>query len=559
MKLKKWLAVLFPVFLFFICEMGHMQSFSRFRDFLAHSFGVALFDIILLAAFFGILVLITKRVYIAAIIEGTIFFAISVVEYYKFNISGTHFTVPDLAMTTNIGDITQFANLSFNWVLLCCFLLLALYIFLLFYSKARLDIATKKGVPLFCAGLFALCTIIIVPTVFQPVSACFGIENDRDSRSSSGSEYFDDNQLIASFILSANEQVKNIVKKPKAYGKEAINQLMQDDGVPSFGSKTPNVVFIMSESFADLRQLGTADIPEDAYSVYDRLKEQGASIPVSVPTFGGQTVRTEFELLFGLPVKALNNAPVPHKLLNKDTNYETFAKLYQEKGYHTTYIHPFSSTFYGRDEYYKNYGFEQLLFEEDFPEGTERFRSYISDAAALQQVKNTMQKTAGPDYIYLTTMQNHQPYSEAGRPETEVYLEGIRESQQALMDFVQWMRSQPEETVVVFVGDHFPCFTKDNQTYNQQVLEDAVYHQTALVFSNIGISLERSTEVSAFYLPHMVYSALFGADTPYVNTMLSFMQQYPVYGVSLNSAHQSIELDMLTYDRTVGKQYSVLP
>lgn len=552
---KKGLVAGFPLVLFFLCELGHLQSVPRLFSFIVDNFAVMLFDLVIISALFAVLSLLLKRVFLAAAAEGLVFMTLSAVEYYKFTVSGTHFSLADLAMTTNVADLTQFANLQFNLVLVVCILLLAGYLWLLFKAKVRINLHLKFRALTAAAGALVLAVFVAVPSVFNPVCAVFGVENQPLSSDLDGGE-FDNNNLIASLVVSANNQVASMVKKPDGYSQEAVQNLMAIAGEETSGLR-PNVIFLMSESFADFRRISGVEVPEGTYDAFDAAAALSFVGDTVMPTFGGHTVRTEFELMFGLPVRSLNDAPIPHKLLDKDVPHGTFAQAYKELGYHTTYMHPFSSTFYDRDEFYETYGFDTLLFEEQMP-GIAHYRTYTDDAAVLDMVRQQMEDTAGPDYIYVTTMQNHQPYLEEGKRELEVYLDGVRHSAEALLALIQWLETQEEPTVLVFVGDHYPSFTSGDDIY--QTLPAAerakLYDQPYLVYANYDAGFTAPARVSAFYLPHLVYRTLFGPNDAFVNTVLEQMDDTPVYAVSEMQVPANGVLDMLTYDRTIGEQYS---
>lgn len=553
--MKKGLVAGFPLVLFFLCELGHLQSISRLFSFITDNFAIMLFDLLIIGAMFAVLSLLVKRVFLAAAAEGLIFMTLSVVEYYKFTVSGTHFSLADLAMTTNVSDLTQFANLQFNLMLAVCIVLLVGYLFLLFKANVRIELHLKFRAPTAVAGALVLAVVIAVPSVFNPLCAVFGVENQQLSSDLDGGE-FDKNNLIASLMVSANNQVASHVKRPDGYSRDAVQNLMKPAGETGSGIR-PNVIFIMSESFADFRNLESVQVPEGTYDAFDTAAAESFLGNAVVPTFGGHTVRTEFELMFGLPTRSLNDAPIPHKLLDRNVPHDTFAQMYKDMGYHTAYVHPFSSTFYDRDEFYGTYGFDTLLFAEQMP-GAAQYRAYTDDAAVLDRVRRQMAETAGPDYIYVTTMQNHQPYLEEGKRELEVYLEGVQHSSEALLELIQWLEIQEEPTVLVFVGDHYPSFTSGDTVY--QALSEAerarLFDQPYLVYANYDAGFTAPERISTFYLPHLVYRMLFGEENAFVNTVLEQMERTPVYVVSEMQTPADSVLDMLTYDRTIGEQYS---
>lgn len=559
----------FPVFLWFVTELGHVQDAGNLFHFTANRFGVMLFGTLLIAALFWFLAFLVRRVWISGLITGLIFFALSCVEYYKYCISGAHLLISDLLLTKNVSDLAHFAKLSFNPLLFGCGLLLAAYILLLVLTEYRVNIRLSLR-SLASAAIAAFTVVCIaVPTFFLPVCEAFGIDDSYSYNAFSEEDRFGNNNLIGNLAVSLNQELRSKVQRPDNYSESAIKKIV----IPAQAQPQelkPNIIFIMSESFADFRVLDQLEIDPEIYADFDRAKAQsfvGASV---VPTFGGNTVRTEFELMFGLPVKSLNNAAVPHLLLSDDTKQDTFAEIYKSLGYHTTYIHPYSASFYDRDSAYAEYGFDDLLFQDNLTVPIQRYRDYIDDATVYQQLLAQMKASSGPDYIHLTTMQNHQPYGSAeGEEKGELdeltnYLSGVQKSGEALLQLLETLKNFDEPVILCFIGDHFPYFSPQSPVYDLAGVSTEncalLYEQTYLVWTNqpelFDASLLPEEKVSSFYLPHLLYRYAGLPVDSFVDTILSELAECPVYSISENANGKEELLDLLTYDRTLGDGYS---
>ena len=184
------------------------------------------------------------------------------------------------------------------------------------------------------------------------------------------------------------------------------------------GKERPNVIVVMSEAFADFRPVAKRlGLQTNDYKQFDAVGAEGYKGTAVVPTFASFTVRTEFELLFGLPVRSLNDPNMPQQLM-KDRPQPTLARYYKENGYATAYVHPFLRTFYNREEVYSNFGFDTMLFEDDFTVDVNYYGAYIDDETVFNQILKLVQDTDQPLYLHTTTMQNHQPYNK-GRIRTQ--------------------------------------------------------------------------------------------------------------------------------------------
>ena len=328
----------------------------------------------------------------------------------------------------------------------------------------------------------------------------------------------------------------------------------------------PNVIFIMSESFSDFRVFNSLNISDDIYSGFDEVAKEGFMGHCIVPTFGGYTTRTEFELLTGLPTYAINTPSVPQNLLKKQDIIDSFPRYFKNLGYSTTYIHPFSKTFYDRETLYPEYSFDNLYFDDNMTVKSNNFRRYISDESVFNQIKSTLQSNNGPNYIFTTTMQNHQPYYEKTSEDSDqltYYLNGIKETSNQLREFTNWLKNFDKEVILVFVGDHFPFFTPDDDVYGKLDVSDSnsnlIYTQKYIIWNNYDssiLNIEDKT-ISAFYIPYILTDIINSKDTKFTSAMKSIMNDYPLYSPSIQSSkNRNDKLDLITYDRVIGKNYS---
>ncbi len=566
------LCIFFPFVLAVFAELGQSQSLAELVDFASGRFSVFLFSCLLVNIVYWSLSLLIRRMWISTAVTGVLFMTISVVEFYKYAMTGSHFQFGDLAMVTGVADVTKFARITFNPLIFVLILLTLLYIFAVWLTGCRLKGAFWKRCSA-CALMAGMTAIfLMVPAFFAPVCSVFGIDNSITYNSYGEAERFKNNKLITNFAVSINQSVATAVTEPEEYSEEVIEEILdnaEEDVLPAgvntgtAAAERPNVIFIMSESYADFRRI----VPnlkngDEIYAGLDAVAAESRSGTSVVPTFGNGTVKTEFELMFGLPVKSLGDAGIPHKLLKSGVEQDTFANMYKDAGYNTTYIHPFRSTFYDREDVYSEYGFDRMIFEDNFTVETHNFRNYIDDETAFRQAQEVMESTDGPDYIHITTMQNHQPFIDGVGEEVDNYFAGIQFSNEALREWTEQLKNWEEPVILVFTGDHFPFFSPECDFYNEIGITvencSKLYEKTWLVWNNYGAdtsALPGSEKFSTFYLPHFVYT-MAGFQNPFVDVMLESYEEEPLYSMSVNPTTTSELLDLLTYDRTIGENYS---
>lgn len=574
------LYILFPIYLVMACEFGHLQNFGSLSALIRQNTGIFIFDVLLLGGLFSVLTLVVKKVWISGTICFAVFYLFSCIEYYKYSVSGSHFVITDLALTKNVTDVAAFANLSFNVTLFVIAVVSIVYLAVLFISDS--GICVKRSIRYAASmGIFLMVFAGLVSSYFHVVARAAEINSEYTKNTFQENRRFSNNYLIANLAVNINQVFNSGPVRPDDYSENAIDAIIQQmQGVlgPETSDK-PNVVVIMSESFADFRHLldkypdSGETIPDGTYDAFDEVLSESTSGICVVPTFGGGTVRTEFELMFGLPMESQGNPASPLSLFKKGEEYKSIPSLYSENGYSTSFIHPFSKSFYERNDYYRNFGFDQLMFDEDMSvylsdellnldraEGTQTYgyyHNFISDRSAMEEVIWRMKETDTRDYIHVTTMQNHMPYGE-GRQEEFNYFEGIKISGEDLRWLTDQLKSFDEPTIVLFVGDHYPFFSDPGSVYGRLGINelncDLLYEQHYLIWNNYDFEVSNQPKISSFYLP-CILAEYSGVGDSFVRAVISQKELCPIYSPVIASEGTDI-LKILTYDRVNGKNYA---
>ncbi|MBX9137932.1 MULTISPECIES: alkaline phosphatase family protein [unclassified Clostridium] len=566
---KYLLIVLYPLFLSVLLEYNICQNFNDTLKFLMKKPNILLFNIIICAILFTIIFLVFKKAYLSMAIHGGIFYILSCIEYFKYKTSGSHLVISDLLMTKNLSDVGKFASLKITYPLILNFIILVVYILLTYKNNLTLDFSLKKRI-CSCAFISMLITIFLTTSISAKIFSVFEIETPAATNILESNEQFSDIGFLPYLAKTTSENLMDIVNPPENYSYDSIKNLISNNGVDNntenTNKNTPNVVFIMSESFSDFRVFDSLNIDKDIYSGFDSVASEGYVGNCVVPTFGGYTTRTEFELLTGLPTYAINTPSVPQNLLKKQKVINTIPSYFKTLGYNTAYIHPFSKTFYDRDTLYTEYGFDNLYFDDSMTVETENFRRYISDKSVFNEIKSVLKSNKSPSYIFATTMQNHQPYyaeTAEGEDQLSYYLAGVKETSDQLREFTNWLKDFDEDVILVFVGDHFPFFTPDDNVYDRLAVSDnnadLIYNQKYIMWNNYDSSIfdKNINTISAFYIPFVLIDLINSKKTDFIETMQRLMNEYPLYSPSIQSSNSRNEsLDLITYDRVIGENYS---
>ena len=419
------LTVLFPVFIVCMAEINQAKKPAKFILFVAERPSVMLFNILIASLIFYGLMLLFKKGWIAAAIQSFIYMALSITELFKFNTNGNHLIMTDMKLVKSVKSLTSFAYIKITPVLIAYVLIVLIYLGAVFWFNPKMKLKiTRRIVPaLACIG--ACVSVVTIPAISKPVYSLFDLDTTAADNTFKLNEKFENNSFLAFFCQTASENLANRLTEPENYNDDTVAAMMNvniDDAEnTSFENKKPNVITIMSEAYADFRRFeDQLDLNiGDTYDGFDSVADQGYKGTAIVPTYASWTVRTEFELNFGLPVRSLNDPNMPQRLL-LDRAQPTIASYYKSWGYSTAYVHPFMGSFYSRQRVYANFGFDKLIFDEDFTVPINYYGTYIDDQTVFNQIEKLINETDEPLFLHTTTMQNHQPYDQGENPEDEM-------------------------------------------------------------------------------------------------------------------------------------------
>ena len=578
----KWLnlalMIFFPVFITCMAEINQFKKVSAFARFVADRPSVFLFDITAAGVLFILLLTAFRKGWVASLIQGFVYMALSITELFKYNTNGNHLILSDMKLVKSVKSLKSFAYIKITPALIIYCVIVALVIIAIFHFNPVLP----HHVPFKRAAAAIVCTIlctgmIIVPSFYNPVYKLFKLDTTAATNAFILNEKFDHNSFLAFLVETASESYSNRLSEPDNYSEELVDNITDNVQVASAaGFKDgvqPNVIVIMSESYADFRVFDQLTVDDKYYEGFDKARSEGFAGTAITPTYASYTVRSEFELLFGLPVRGLNAPNMPQRVL-AEREQPALAQYYKSWGYKTAYVHPFLGSFYSRTRIYRQFGFDQLIFHDDidgvtdFTVPVEHYGTYVDDKTVYDQLYKLVKDTDEPMYIHTTTMQNHQPYDQGDDPSDEFgnYLQWVQHSNEGLTAFRDELKQLDEPTLVFFVGDHFPSMRGDTSVYNQLDLNGSncsvLYEQEYFIWDNYGADYSSVPEepVSFFYMPYVLIDIIGAPHDEFIEKMDGYMKSVPVYSVDYNDGTpDNEELDVLTYDRVIGDVYSPCP
>ena len=362
------------------------------------------------------------------------------------------------------------------------------------------------------------------------------------------------------------------ISRPEQYSAESVAEILTDiqaepaDGelvYPVFDEGDnlthPNIVFLQLESFFDVNTVLGGEYSEDPTPWFNRLCERFPSGLLYVPTVGGGTANTEFEVITGLNLDFFGAGEYPYNTILQNTACETMCYNLRDYGYRTTAMHNNSASFYSRNSVYPNLGFERFVSLEYMRDVKYTPLGWARDAVLTDEILTALDSTEARDLVYCVAVETHGKYADTyerqpgdidviNLPE-QIPLAPFQNFINALPGTDQFLRALTmalvrfdEPTVVVAFGDHLPALDLENDMLST----GSIYASRYVIWNNFGGRFE-APDLQAYRLNANV------------------LRQLGFSGGVVARLHQSVDpgeegeaylqkLELLEYDMLYGDQ-----
>ena len=281
--------------------------------------------------------------------------------------------------------------------------------------------------------------------------------------------------LIAGLVKLAGEAPWQVLEPDPVFVAHVLALHPQNESpTTTTTSDRPDIIVWQSESLFDPARL--EQVPSDAHTPHlASLRKHSLHGDMIVPTYGGGTVRTEFEAMTGYPMYAFAGINYPYSALAQKPLMSLPRQL-RDQGYETVAIHPYQAGFWSRDRAFVHMGFDRFEDIKHFDHG-DRHGWYIGDDALLRRVEETLAAPRSkPLFLFAISMENHGPWHERpGLDETILakidvpetlsggadrqlrqYLYHLHRADRFLGDLIKYVKTRKQHTLVLFYGDHLP-------------------------------------------------------------------------------------------------------
>jgi len=247
-------------------------------------------------------------------------------------------------------------------------------------------------------------------------------------------------------------------------------------------SVLPDIIVILSESFIDPHIVSGMQDHPDVIPNFRRIAERSCSGYFLPPTYGGGTVRTEFEVLTGMPMKAFPGIGFPYIEMPFKNTTPGLASVLGGYGYRIFGIHGNGGSFWNRIGVWNTMGIVDFKQEKDFIQrGKVRDGLWLSDESMTDLLlEELVVDSDRPAFSMVVSMQAHGPYAD-GRikndlrnpqvyqslsfpalneqmadDEWRTYLYHISQADRQLGRLVAALEQRDRPYRLLFFGDHLP-------------------------------------------------------------------------------------------------------
>ncbi len=477
---------------------------------------------------------ITNRVGLSAIISHVFFMVLAFVNYYVYLFRENEFIFADIRSIGTGLSVAGNYELELSergWQVL-----VASFLFIVVASLFRIKF--EKAIIL--RGVSGLAAVFLCVTLSADIE---GINTETWEQKGTYQ-----NGYVLNFVLSARDsfvsepesyEIDTIVELEEAYSKEQKNPL--GDTL----TEEPTIIVVMSESFADLSVIGELETNQPLTPFMDSLYENTTKGYALSSVFGAKTPNSEWEFLTGGSMAFLPVGSVVYQQYLNDTPSSMVSTL-KEEGYTCVAMHPYFETGWSRNLIYPKLGFDESYFIEHFNQ-SELVRKYISDAEMYSKIIERYENRKVNENLFIMSisMQNHggyatkyenfeENYYKIGRSYTDAnqYFSLIRESDDALREFVNYFASVDDPVEIVFFGDHQPSLNRNfYEILNGKGLSgltlkelEALYTVPFFIWTNYDTPEETVEITSLNFLSTMALQRA-GIDLPSYNQFMADLME----------------------------------
>lgn len=302
------------------------------------------------------------------------------------------------------------------------------------------------------------------------------------------------------------------INKPDDYGEDKTTQILSQfpQTSDSSGAVKPDVILIQLESFIDPKTIKGMTFSDDPAPIHTYLRENFSNGELAVPSFGGGTANTEFEVLTGINLDNFGPGEYPYKTIMLEETCESIAFNLKENGYSTHAIHNHTGNFYDRDKVYPRMGFDSFQSKEYMYDFETTPYGWCKDKVLTEEIMTALTYTdeengvtdENPRFVWTVSVQGHGAYpsepvagsdnviqieSDNFTPQElcalEYYINQVWEMDMFLGSLISALENRDRPTLLIAYGDHLPSIGLEAQ----DLTTNDAYVTEYVTWNNFGL------------------------------------------------------------------------
>lgn len=546
------------VVLYCYMEIFARQSLIEFARFFIQNPLVFLLNVIIIYGTYAIPLLFSRRTFWHLIVTA-FWFAIGTVNGIVLLNRLTPFNVKDLANLEEAKAIaTNYLPLPLLIIVIIAAVALIAGLVVLFIKGPKVESYDwRKSIASFLVIVMIMMGAWTGAVKMNVVSTYFG--NLPYAYRDYGIPY----SFISTWLITG-------ISEPDEYTEESIKEIFINGELGEDGIYTPeitdedeqhaNIVFLQLESFFDPTLFKGFEYNQDPMPYYRQLMGEYSSGMLTVPSVGAGTANVEFEAMTGISVRFFGPGEYPYKSVLKEETVESIPYDLKNMGYVTHAIHNHRGAFYGRNEVFKNMGFDTFTSLEYMINVEKTKKNWAKDNILADNIVAALDSTEGRDYIYTISVQGHGKYPEeetlidppikiTSAPEDfeeevvwqyEYYVNQIYEMDKFIKNLTDTLAEYDEDIVLVMYGDHLPAL----EVYEEHIVTGDMYMTQYIIWDNMGMEKE-DANLTCYEIGSEVLDRL----DIHTGLITTYQQKYK------GTSNYLENLEALAYDMLYGDKY----
>lgn len=563
--------ILYSLILVFLVEFFSRGNINASFNFFRHFFKIFLYNSLIVGFTLSPCFLFKKRVFAFSLVSLT-WIILGIANNLVIKFRETPLTFSDLGMIQNALELSnQYLSKSSIILIILLFIVVISILSFLFFKCKKYKIKYIRNIT----------SLLIFFALFK-ILLNYGLDNDIISKN-----FWDItggyNQYGFSYSFY-NSAVNNGMSKPNGYSKNTIegikneldiltaensnNKTLTSSAIIEDNSSNkevnsdtsiikPNIIIVQLESFINPNWITDIELNKNPVSNFEALSDDFTSGLLSVPSFGGGTANTEFEVITGMSTEFFGTGEFLFNTIASKKSIPSLAYSLKNLGYSANALHNHEGKFYTRDKVYKNLGFDSFTPIECMSPPERTPVGWPKDSVLINEICNIITSTDNPNLIFGVSVQGHggypndyvedkeiyitNDYSKDNKNSLEYYINQIYEMDQFVGNLIDAVNALDEPTIIAFYGDHFPAVGLATSDVSINTLKSTPY----VIWDNMNLK-EDDKDIKTYNLTSLILDKLSFPDTT-----LSLL-----HNSNLNQETKTEYLNQLEYDMLYGKNYT---